>query len=59
MGLSIVQKKRLGETRAEGCPAWVKDDGPCVAGRIHAVLVGSNAAGLPGIWKERSGKSTP
>lgn len=28
-------------------------------GFLHSVLVGLSSAGMPGIWKERSGKSTP
>lgn len=40
MGLSIVQKKRVGDSRADGCPAGVKEDVPCVDGCAHAEFAG-------------------
>lgn len=40
---------------------WVKGKvGVCwVEGWVHTVFAGPSSAGLPGMWKERSGKSTP
>lgn len=40
---------------------WVKGKAEvwCVEGCVHTLFSGPSAAELPGIWKERSGKSTP
>lgn len=31
----------------------------CVEGCVHTLSAASSSAGRPGIWKVRSGKSTP
>lgn len=48
-------------TGAEGGPVWVKGKVGVryVGGCVHTLFAGPSSAGLPGIWKERSGKSTP
>ena len=54
-------RRKEGRTGAEESPVWVegKVDVCCVEGCVHTLFAGPSSAGLPGIWKERSGKSTP
>lgn len=47
------------EQREALCGGGERGDVRSVEGRLHTRFTGPSSAGLPGIWKERSGKSTP
>lgn len=50
-----------GAAAAERGPVRVRREAEtrCVGSCIHTLFAGPLSAGQPGIWKERSGKSTP